>query len=95
MFRAAWEGLFDKSVGYEIVKKVLPWLRLRGFWITLTYLTFIRVSPWVNARRLVQVIKYCSSAHFYQGDLWKIDVSNYDVVTVHGLFPILKDLESR
>ncbi|KAL3793266.1 hypothetical protein ACHAWO_001871 [Cyclotella atomus] len=73
VFRAAREGLFHKSVGFEIN----PTLHL-----------------FAQARKLMSP-KYWHTTRFQCGDLWKIQLSNYDVVAVYGLAPIMDRLGTK
>lgn len=34
-------------------------------------------------------------SRFWVGDMWKTDVSKYDVITVYGLAPIMEKLEQK
>jgi hypothetical protein len=45
--------------------------------------------------RYMQAPRYLSTTNFYIKDLWKVDLSNVDVVAVYGLNPIMKDLGTK
>lgn len=73
VFRAAREGIFHKSVGYEIN----PVLHM-----------------FASMRRLVTP-KYFKSTSFRMDDLWKVDLSQADVIAVYGLYPIMGRLGKK
>mmetsp|Transcript_2267 Transcript_2267/g.3177 ORF Transcript_2267/g.3177 Transcript_2267/m.3177 type:complete len:116 (-) Transcript_2267:250-597(-) len=50
---------------------------------------------WASMRRLVQAQLYWSTTNFYLRDLWKVDLSNVDVVAVYGLHPIMGKLGEK
>lgn len=50
---------------------------------------------WACFRRLIQAPKYWKNTQFYMNDLWKVNLSNVDVVAVYGLQPIMKDLGGK
>lgn len=109
VFRAAREGLFVKSVGYEINPCEYPDLLWTGSELEAqrssasssssmnceTNVPVLVLHLWVSTRRMVQAPKYWSSTSFHQGDMWKVDMSNYDVVAVYGLSPIMKELGAK
>ena len=73
VFRAAREGIFNESVGYEINPTLHIFACLRKM-----------ATP-----------KYWSNTKFRMGDLWRTDLSRYDVVAVYGLSPIMDRLGSK
>jgi hypothetical protein len=73
VFRAAREGLFHTSVGFEIN----PTLHL-----------------FAQARKMITP-KYWYNTKFGCGDLWKIELGNYDVIAVYGLAPIMDRLGAK
>mmetsp|Transcript_20860 Transcript_20860/g.28987 ORF Transcript_20860/g.28987 Transcript_20860/m.28987 type:complete len:266 (-) Transcript_20860:10-807(-) len=74
VFRAAREGIFHKSIGYEIN----PLLHI-----------------WAQSRRIIQAPLYWSSTNFALRDIWKVNLTNVDVVAVYGLDPIMRDLGKK
>mmetsp|Transcript_7481 Transcript_7481/g.11312 ORF Transcript_7481/g.11312 Transcript_7481/m.11312 type:complete len:257 (-) Transcript_7481:29-799(-) len=74
VFRAAREGLFHKSIGYEIN----PLLHM-----------------WAQSRRVLQAPMYWSSTNFALRDIWKVNLTNVDVVAIYGLDPIMRDLGTK
>lgn len=73
VFRAAREGLFKESVGYEINPTLHIFACLRKM-----------ITP-----------KYWPNTKFRMGDLWRTDLSRFDVVAVYGLSPIMDRLGSK
>uniref|UniRef100_A0A7S4VKA5 Uncharacterized protein n=1 Tax=Ditylum brightwellii TaxID=49249 RepID=A0A7S4VKA5_9STRA len=57
---------------------------------TFTYTTVLHL--WASIRRLFQAPTYYSNTNFYIRDLWKVDLSNADVIAVYGLQPIMTKL---
>ena len=45
-----------------------------------------------QSRRLLQAPMYWSTTEFMRRDLWKVDLSDVDVVAVYGLNPIMDKL---
>ncbi len=45
-----------------------------------------------QARRIVQFPSFYSNTLFYRKDLWKVNLSNVDVIAVYGLHPIMDRL---
>lgn len=74
VFRAAREGLFSTSVGYEIN----PTLHL-----------------FAQARKLLTPKYWGQTTQFKCGDLWNIQLQNYDCVAVYGLAPIMDRLGAK
>mmetsp|Transcript_4603 Transcript_4603/g.6645 ORF Transcript_4603/g.6645 Transcript_4603/m.6645 type:complete len:239 (+) Transcript_4603:132-848(+) len=54
------------------------------------------INPFLHlfaqTRRLIQAPLYLSATNFVMKDLWKVDLSNADVVAVYGLHPMMTDL---
>ena len=74
VFRAAREGLFRTSVGYEIN----PTLHL-----------------FAQSRKLLTPKYWGQTTQFHCGDLWNIQLQDYDCVAVYGLAPIMDRLGAK
>ena len=61
----------------------------------LAFFLFTVLHFWANMRRTVQAPKYWSTTDFHMQDLWKVDLSNADVIAVYGLHPIMKRLRKK
>lgn len=50
---------------------------------------------WACFCQLIQASKYWKNTQFYMNDLWKVNLSNVDVLAMYGLQPIMKDLGGK
>lgn len=73
VFRAAREGLFSCSQGYEINPMLHGFAQLRKL-----------MTP-----------KYWRTTNFYLGDIWKVDLTNVDVVAVVSFLQLLFHRQSK
>lgn len=100
VFRAAREGIFHKSFGYEINPRKCIISVSSGSCRTrdgshLSHILerkIIVLHLFAQSRRFVQAPSYLSSTNFFMKDLWKVDLREVDVVAVYGLNPIMKNL---
>ena len=106
VFRAAREGIFVKSIGYEInpckLNTVVSFNMLgeHAFWYkhNSTQHNFLYTSVlhlFAQSRRWLQAPKYLRSTDFMMRDLWKVNLANVDVVAVYGLNPIMRELGKK
>ena len=60
-----------------------------------TLCLIIVLHIFAKTRRLFQFSSYFSNTNFYREDLWKVDLSNVDVIAVYGLYPIMERLGKK
>lgn len=48
-----------------------------------------------QSRRIFQYSTYYSNTLFYRKDLWRVKLSNIDVIAVYGLYPIMDRLGKK
>lgn len=99
VFRAAREGMFERSIGYEINPRMFihvpsVWLSVSGCRAGNTHSLSPVLHLFAQCRRCFQP-KYWSSTAFFMRDLWKVQLHDIDVVAVYGLNPIMDELGAK
>jgi SAM-dependent methyltransferase len=101
VFRAAREGVFTKSIGYEINPSKFCFCLLQSIFFIGMYMYSIRnvcrpvLHLVAQSRRCLQAPKYLSSTNFVLQDLWNVQLKDVDVVAVYGLNPIMNELGKK